>query len=333
MFKLIKGLIGKFFVFFLLFITVMLSTIFYLAYQSLKPGPFQESKIFYVAPNTTGKQITINLQSEGIINSPILFNFLSKFFFTSSPFKAGEYEIQGAASLLEVIHQLKEGKSIVHSFTVPEGQTVHYILENLKNNNNLTGSLPAIKPKEGWLLADTIHYVRGDTRESVLEKLASEQKKRVEAIWQERDKNLPIKNIEEFVILASIVEKETSVASEYKAVAAVFMNRLKKKMRLQADATVIYGVWGGEGRPSGTPIRLSDLRNDNPYNTYKIFGLPPAAISNPGIPALEAVAHPAKTDALYFVADGSGSHVFAKELREHNRNVKKWRQWVKDNDS
>ena len=188
------------------------------------------------------------------------------------------------------------------------------------------GDMPAELPPEGMLVADTQRFARGTTRSEIIEKMIREQKQLVESIWKRRQPDLPIANIEEFVTLASIVEKETGRADERTRVAGVFINRLRKGMRLQSDPTIVYGLFGGEGKPSDRPIYRSDIDKPTPYNTYLIDGLPPTPIANPGRAALEAVANPSQTDELYFVADGTGGHVFAKTLEEHNENVVRWRK-------
>jgi UPF0755 protein len=179
---------------------------------------------------------------------------------------------------------------------------------------------------EGSLAADTQRFTRGTSREQIVKKLLADQKALVEEIWARRTNDLPLASIDEFVTLASIVEKETGIADERSRVAAVFINRLNKGMRLQSDPTILYGLYGGKGKPADKPITQSDLKKQTPYNTYLINGLPPTPIANPGRAALEAVANPSKTDDLYFVADGTGGHVFAKTLDEHNENVARWRE-------
>jgi UPF0755 protein len=178
---------------------------------------------------------------------------------------------------------------------------------------------------EGSLAADTQRFTRGTTRQQIIDKMLADQKKLVESIWERRSDDLPITTIEEFVTLASIVEKETGRADERSRVASVFINRLSKGMRLQSDPTIIYGLFGGKGKPADRPIYQSDIDKPTPYNTYLINGLPPTPIANPGRAALEAVANPSKTSDLYFVADGAGGHVFAATLEEHNQNVARWR--------
>ncbi|MBM7322317.1 endolytic transglycosylase MltG, partial [Agrobacterium sp. S2] len=186
--------------------------------------------------------------------------------------------------------------------------------------------LPATLPPEGSLRPDTYRFTRGTKREEIINQMSAAQDKLIDMIWERRDPDLPIKTVEEFVTLASIVEKETGKDDERAHVASVFYNRLKKGMRLQSDPTIIYGLFGGDGKPSDRPIYQSDLQKQTPFNTYVIKGLPPSPIANPGRAALEAVANPWRTDDLYFVADGTGGHVFAKTLDEHNANVRRWRK-------
>jgi UPF0755 protein len=175
-------------------------------------------------------------------------------------------------------------------------------------------------------MPETYKFTRGATREQMIEQMQGAQKRAIEDIWARRAPGLPIETQEEFVTLASIVEKETGRADERPRVASVFINRLEKGMRLQSDPTVLYGLFGGKGRPPDRPIYQSDLEKQTPYNTYQVGGLPPTPIANPGRAALEAVANPSRTSDLYFVADGTGGHVFSSNLEEHNRNVARWRQ-------
>jgi UPF0755 protein len=194
----------------------------------------------------------------------------------------------------------------------------------LRADPDLKGDILQV-PAEGTLLPDTYRFQMGDTRQDIIERMEASQKKFSAKLWEERDPDIPVQSLEEAIILASIVEKETSRADERPRIAGVFQNRLRKKMRLQSDPTIIYGVSGGKGYLEG-PILQSHLEQENPYNTYKIDGLPPTPIANPGRAAIEAVLKPAKTDDLYFVADGSGGHAFAPSLDGHNQNVARWRQ-------
>ena len=225
----------------------------------------------------------------------------------------------------DIMELLKSGKSMLYSLTIPEGLTVEQALQRIAEQPALTGDMPATMPPEGSLATDTLRFTRGATRQQIIDKLLADQKKLVEEIWERRAPDLPLANIDEFVTLASIVEKETGRGDERSRVASVFINRLNKGMRLQSDPTIIYGLFGGKGKPADRPIYQSDIEKETPYNTYLINGLPPTPIANPGRAALEAVANPSKTDDLYFVADGTGGHVFAATLDEHNENVARWR--------
>jgi len=310
----------------LLFVSFTCAIIFYAAGQLLTAsGPLVEPRSLVIASGTGIRQIAAQLEQQGFINNATVFVYAAHGRGQARSLKAGEYEIAAEASIVDILNVLVEGRSRMHSFTVPEGLTVNQIFDRLAANEVLIGDLPETLPPEGWLMTDTVHFTRGTTRREIIERLSQGQKQRIEEIWAGRDANLPLDDINQFVTLASIVEKETGVASERPHVASVFYNRLARNMRLQSDPTVIYGIFGGSGKPAGRPIYRSDLDKETPFNTYKINGLPPSPIANPGRDALEAVAHPPQTQDLYFVADGTGGHVFAKTLDEHNRNVRAWR--------
>jgi UPF0755 protein len=213
---------------------------------------------------------------------------------------------------------------VLHQVTIPEGLTSEQAVARLLENDVLSGSVREI-PKEGSLLPETYRFPRGFTREQMLQRMTADQRRAVADIWAKRALNLPLRTPEELVVLASIVEKETGKASERARVAAVFVNRLSRRMKLQSDPTIIYGLVGGKGS-LGRPILRSDIDRPTAYNTYVIDGLPPGPIANPGRAALEATANPLQTKELYFVADGTGGHVFAETLEEHNRNVARWRE-------
>ena len=227
----------------------------------------------------------------------------------------------------EVIEILRSGETLVHRLTVPEGLTSREIVALVNGAEKLSGEIAEL-PAEGSLLPDTYHFARGDDRGELVARMRQAQADLMSSLWKERAENLPLASPEEAIILASIVEKETGLAEERNLVAGVFVNRLNKKMRLQSDPTVVYGVTMGKA-PLGRPLSRKDLKTKTPYNTYTNAGLPPGPIANPGRAALEAVLQPTKTDHLYFVADGSGGHAFAKTLAQHNRNVAKWRKLQK----
>jgi UPF0755 protein len=240
--------------------------------------------------------------------------------------KAGEYRLTAGASMAEILTELTEGTPITYSVTIPEGFTSWQVLDRVNATEILEGEITQI-PAEGSLLPDTYVFERGDSRQDVIDRMQEAQTKLLAEIWETRAADLPIKTPQELVTLASVVEKETGVAGERPQVAAVFVNRLKRGMRLQSDPTIIYGITKGEGK-LGRGIRKSEIEEKTPYNTYQIDGLPIGPIANPGIDALKAAANPAISEDLYFVAAGpvpSDGHLFAKSYAEHRKNVAKYR--------
>ncbi|HWK65655.1 MAG TPA: endolytic transglycosylase MltG [Rhizobiaceae bacterium] len=325
---------------FVVFLNFLVSTIFLLtlaagaglyfgkrAFEG--PGPSETAATILIKPNTGAQEIADQLERRGLISDARIFQLGLRAYGNQGKLKAGEYEIKAQASMRDIMELLKSGKSVLYSLTITEGSTVEQAFQRIAENEVLSGDMPATMPPEGSLVADTQRFTRGTTRQQVIDKMMADQKKLVEEIWNRRADDLPLASIEEFVTLASIVEKETGRSDERSRVASVFINRLSKGMRLQSDPTIIYGLFGGKGKPGDRPIFKSDIDKPTPYNTYVIKGLPPTPISNPGRAALEAVANPSKTDDLYFVADGSGGHVFAATLEEHNDNVARWRAVTK----
>ncbi|TGQ51737.1 endolytic transglycosylase MltG [Mesorhizobium sp. M1C.F.Ca.ET.193.01.1.1] len=291
----------------------------------VEPGPSANGDTFMVKPSTGVQEIADQLERRGLISDARIFRLGVRATGNDSALKAGEYAIKPRASMRDIMELLKSGKSVMYSLTIPEGLTVEQALERVADQEALTGDMPASMPPEGSIATDTLRFTRGATRQQMIDKLVADQKKLIEDVWAHRAPDLPVANMEDFVILASIVEKETGRGDERSRVAAVFLNRLAKGMRLQSDPTIIYGLFGGKGKPADRPIYQSDIDKQTPYNTYLIKGLPPTPIANPGRAALEAVANPSKTDDLYFVADGTGGHVFAATLEEHNQNVARYR--------
>ena len=289
------------------------------------PGPSTTTTNFMVRPNTSATEIADQLERRGLISDSRIFRLGLRAYDKGGALKPGEYEIKAGASMRDIMDLLESGKSVLASLTIPEGLTVEQAFQRIAEHEALTGDMPSEIPPEGSLIADTQRFTRGATRQQIVDKMMADQKRLIESIWNRRVSNLPIADINEFVTLASIVEKETGVADERSRVAAVFINRLNKGMRLQSDPTILYGLFGGKGRPADRPIYQSDIDKPTPYNTYVINGLPPGPIANPGRESLEAVANPSKTEDLYFVADGTGGHVFAATLDEHNENVARWR--------
>jgi len=311
----------------LVFITIAIGGIVYYALTSYsEKGPLTVNSNFVVKPGWGFGDIARGLENAGIITDSRIFQYVTKGYLRDRTLKAGEYEIKAQASMKDIMELLESGKSILYSVTLPEGLTVRQIFDRLREDPVLEGDLPAVMPSEGSLRPDTYKFTRGTKRSEIVAQMESAQKKLIDDIWAKRSPDLPLANQNEFVTMASIVEKETGKADERTLVASVFFNRLAKGMRLQSDPTIIYGIFGGEGKPADRPIYQSDLKKNTPYNTYLINGLPPGPICNPGRAALDAVANPSKTKDLYFVADGTGGHVFAATLDEHNANVKKWRK-------
>jgi len=302
------------------------AAVYYGKIRFSEPGPLKNNTEFMVRKGAGVRQIADQLEQRGVISNALIFKIGVGTYMRDDTLKAGEYQIKAGSSMREVMDLLRSGKVIQHFVTVPEGLTVAQIFLRLSENTELSGDLPKTLPPEGSLRPETYHFARGTTRREILDQMAADQAELVDEEWSRRSEDLPIKTKEEFVTLASIVEKETGRADERTLVASVFLNRLRKGMRLQSDPTIIYGLFGGIGKPADRPIYQSDLSKKTPYNTYLINGLPPTPIANPGKAALEAVANPSKTDYLYFVADGSGGHVFSATLEEHNANVKRWRR-------
>ena len=292
-----------------------------------RPGPSPVSTVFVVPKGEGVSTIAERLERDGIIADRRIFMTSILYFMYlkgEGTLKAGEYQFDKRATMRQVLDTLVEGKSIQYRVTLPEGLTSQQIVERLVAHPELGGEVPKIPP-EGALLPDTYSFGTKDTVQDILQRMQHAQTKFLAKMWEERDPDIMVSTPEEAVILASIVEKETGVSEERPHIASVFHNRLRKRMRLQSDPTIIYGIFGGSGLRDH-PITQEELERENPYNTYKIDGLPPTPIGNPGRSAIEAVLKPAKTNDLYFVADGTGGHTFAATLAEHNKNVAKWRK-------
>ncbi len=291
--------------------------------EATRAGPLTEDAVVLFEPGVSAAAMADQLLSAGAIRYPELFQAAARLRGDAPKLKAGEYKIPAGASVVEIIDLLVEGKSILHYLTAPEGRTTAQILALVHADDALSGEL-TLTPGEGELLPETYAFTRGRTRDEIVGDMMKAHDVLVDQLWNDRAMDLPFSTADEAIILASIVEKETGVAEERPLIAAVFINRLKKRMRLQSDPTIIYGLTKGE--PLGRGLRVSEIEGATPYNTYVIFGLPPTPIANPGRAAIEAVLNPAESDALYFVADGTGGHVFAASLDEHNRNVAEWRR-------
>ena len=292
------------------------------------PGPLQDEKIVNIPSRAGKRDIADVLTKEGVIdvNSWVFIGGVLALK-ASSDLKPGEYAFQKNASLRDVIATIVEGKVVQHAVTIPEGLTSEQIVARLSDNDIFSGSVQEI-PREGTLLPETYKFPRGTTREQVVQRMQQAQKRTLAEIWERRSQDVPVKTPEQLVTLASIVEKETGKADERSRVAAVFQNRLRQKIKLQSDPTIIYGLVGGKGT-LGRPIKRSEITQPSPYNTYVIEGLPPGPISNPGRASLEATANPARTRDLYFVADGSGGHAFTETYDQHLKNVARLRAMEK----
>jgi UPF0755 protein len=289
-----------------------------------EPGPLPSDRVVVIAPHQDVSEILGQLQDEGVIDSPLIVNVALLLEGNRSNLKSGEYLFKQNASLQDVIDTLVSGKQVLHTLSIPEGLTSLQIVQRLQDNDLLSGDIREV-PKEGSLLPDTYKFERGFSRTALIRKMQEDQRRLLAQIWARRAPDLILRTPADVVTMASIVEKETGKADERPRVARVFLNRLSKHMRLQSDPTIVYGLVGGKAT-LGRGITRAELQQATPYNTYTIDGLPPGPISNPGRAAMEAVVNPARTNDLYFVADGTGGHAFASSLEEHNRNVGHWRQ-------
>src|SRR4030081_586673 len=287
-------------------------------------GPLQEDKVVNIPARAGMTDIADILQREGVIDNN-RWAFIGSVFALKarSELKPGEYSFQKNASLRDVIGTMVEGKVVQHAVTIPEGLTSEQIVARLSDNDIFAGTVKEI-PREGTLLPETYKFPRGTTREQVIQRMQQTQKRVLAEIWERRNPEIPVKTPGQLVTLASIIEKETGKADESSRVDAVFVHRLRQKIKLQSDPTIIYGLVGGKGT-LGPPIKASEIQQPSPYNTYVVDGLPPGPIANPGRASLEAAATPARTRDLFFVADGTGGHAFTDTYDQHQKNVAKLR--------
>lgn len=296
-----------------------------------EPGPLAHATVAVIPKGEGVYEIASRLERDGIVGDRRLFmaQYLASRVYgglagDKASIKAGEYEVRKNASLKQVLDTLVEGRSILMKISVPEGLTSQQIVERLRAEPNLNGEIAEIPP-EGTLLPDTYKFSRGMSRQEILDRMRTEHQKFVAQVWEKRQKDVPLDTVEKMIVMASIIEKETGRADERERVAAVFVNRLRKNMRLQSDPTIIYGLVGGQGS-LGRSITRADIDSKTAYNTYQISGLPPGPICNPGRSAIEATLNPAETQDLYFVADGTGGHTFSPTLKDHNEAVQNWRR-------
>jgi UPF0755 protein len=292
------------------------------------PGPLDRERSVVIPRDTGVRAIAEILRRERIIETPFVFVVAALLTRATSELKAGEYLFDARVSMRGVLEALVEGKSILHLVTIAEGLTSEQIVQRLRESDVLTGELRGI-PREGSLLPESYKVMRGTPRQQLISRMSAAHTRVLQEVWERRAPDVPVKTPEDLITLASIVEKETGKADERSRVAAVFINRLNRKMRLQSDPTIIYGMVGGKGA-IGRPLTREDVDRATPYNTYVIEGLPPGPIANPGRASLEAVANPSRTRELYFVADGSGGHVFASTYDQHLKNVARWKDYMKE---
>ena len=288
------------------------------------PGPHTEAVTVVVERGSGLAHIAAELAEAGVVADPRLFELHVRLAGAQASLTAGEYAFPPGTSVAEVARMLRDHDVVQYRFTLVEGWTVAATFDALEAHPDLEGDLPALPP-EGRLLPDTYLFARGDSRVALVARMQAALEAELAAAWAERAPDLPLDSPEDALILASIVEKETGIASEREVVAGVFVNRLRRGMRLQTDPTVIYALTRGE-RPLGRPLLRRDLEVDDAYNTYRYAGLPPGPIANPSRASIRAAVQPAEVPYYYFVADGSGGHAFARTLEEHNRNVREWRQ-------
>lgn len=293
-----------------------------------EPGPLTQQATVMINRNQGVGEIADSLARAGVISDANVFKAGVAAYGAKDRMRFGEYAFPPGASMRDVMDIIVSGKSIEYAFTAPEGLTSLQIVQRLREQPLLTGDVKEIPP-EGSLLPETYRFTRGASREQMIARMRQHREAVVEEVWANRDPAIKLKSPDELVIMASLIEKETGVAAERPQVAAVFSNRLAKGMRLQSDPTIVYGLVGGRGT-LGRSLTRSDIQSKTPYNTYVVRGLPAGPIANPGRDSLEAAARPAKTNDLYFVADGSGGHAFGKSLAEHNRNVANWRRIEKE---
>lgn len=286
-------------------------------------GPAPKNLTFEVKDGATLSGVADRLEQAGAIPSAMRFKFYTKVFGADTPVKAGEYRIPAHLSQADILKLLQGGRTLQRFVTIPEGLPAVFVRDRLMAADGLTGTVEV--PVEGTVLPDSYSFQRGDTRQAVLDRMQRAMLDYLARAWKTRKPGIAVKTPRDALILASIVEKETGKASERRMVAAVYSNRLKQGIKLQADPTTIYPIT--QGKPLGRRILRSELDAVNLYNTYAMTGLPAGPICNPGRASIDAVLDPADSPALYFVADGTGGHVFANTLEEHDANVAKWRAY------
>lgn len=325
-----KKLLAAFFGLVIAIVVTMAVLLSYANHRFSAPGPLAQASIVLIERGKGVASIAQTLEKENVIASAFMFKAMMLLERDKRPLQAGEYEFLPGITMHNAAEMLREGRIYRRKITIPEGMTSWQVVESLRALTDIDGDITET-PVDGALLPDTYNYIRTDSRAQVLDRMRAAMEKATADLWPARAENLPFTTEAEAITLASIVEKETGVASERARIAGVFVNRLRRGMPLQSDPTVIYAMTKGQIQtdgqgPIGRRLLTKDMDVDSPYNTYKYPGLPPAPIANPGRAAIEAVLHPETHDFIYFVADGTGGHVFARTLDEHNRNVANWRK-------
>lgn len=284
----------------------------------------REGQVVFIPSGTSLQEISELLGEKELVKSPFYFEWYVRLVADSLPLQAGEFFIPAGISLPDLVTQLQNGKTVLYTVTIPEGLTSQEIQRNLYDEKTLEGDMDPFP--EGTLLPETYHYHRPQSRQGLIDRLRAAQEKLLTTLWAQRAEDLPLKTPQEAVVLASIVERETSIPGERGRIAGVFLNRLRLGMPLQSDPTVRYGLYHETGYPLKGALTRLFLQKPTSYNTYLNLGLPPGPICHPGRASLEAVLQPEPTQDLYFVADGQGGHVFSKTYQEHQKNHQAWRR-------
>ncbi|HXQ40484.1 MAG TPA: endolytic transglycosylase MltG [Candidatus Udaeobacter sp.] len=289
-------------------------------------GPLAVDATVIIVPGSRVTTIARQLEDAGVVEDYRLFTLGVRLFADGRPLRAGEYRFGAGMSQEQVMRMILSGATVARRITVPEGFTTAQALRLVSAAEGLVGDLPPDLPGEGRLLPETYFYTWGETRFTMVNRMAEGMQQGLDKLWAERAPDLPYDTPDKALVLASIVEKETAQATERAHIAGVFVNRMRRGMMLQSDPTVIYALTNGDG-PLGRPLTSADMQVKSPFNTYMFKGLPPSPICDPGLAAIEAVLHPQATKDLYFVADGSGGHAFAQTLAEHYKNVAAWHRF------
>jgi len=307
-----------------LVIVLAAGAIGYSYYLFTKPGPLTRTASIVVPKGAGLDRVARELSKAKVIENPLVFRVWVQLLGAGKKIKAGEFRFPRGVSQREAMRIVIKGRTVLRRFTIPEGLTTWQILDRVRRVPGLTGDI-TLRPAEGALMPDTYLFAKGETRDQVIRRMQAAMTKALDRAWATRNSGLPLRSKRDALILASIIEKETGKAGERARIGGVFINRLRKGMRLETDPTVIYGITEGKGA-LGRRLLFKDLKNKHKWNTYVHRGLPPTPIANPGRQALLAAVRPMKHDEFYFVADGTGGHAFAKTFKEHKRNVRKWRK-------